>query len=266
MSGQSQREEAMTDIHCHILPASDDGAENMAEALAMARMAEDCGVETIIATPHCGIPGAEQNNFISRELYDRFVAFKEALGAAGIGVRLKAGAEIFCTEETPRLLREGRLLTLASSDYLLTEFYFDMPGAYMDHLLARIAAEGVCPVVAHPERYEAVQRDPEIAVNWRRAGYALQMNKGSVLGRFGRAAAQTSFRLLQEGAFQLVASDAHGVYSRTTDMTDIRFFLEDYFSEEYARGLLAENPRRVLENKPLLEPFRWMGTEDGEKL
>lgn len=252
----------MTDIHCHILPSVDDGASDMAEALAMARLAEDCGVETIVATPHCAIPGAERDNFISRDLYDRFVEFRDAMAAAGIGICLKAGAEIFCTEETPRLLREGKLLTLASSDYLLTEFYFDMPAAYMDHMLARVAAEGVRPVVAHPERYEAVQYEPEIAENWARKGYVLQMNKGSVLGRFGRAVGQTAFHLLRRGAVHLVASDAHGAHSRTPDMTEIRFFLEDYFSEEYARDLLVENPGRILENKPVLEPFRRMQPED----
>lgn len=252
----------MTDIHCHILPSVDDGAENMAEALAMARMAEDSGVSTIVATPHCAIPGAERANVVSRELYDRFVEFRDAMAAAGIGVKLKAGAEVFCTEETPRLLREGKLLTLASSDYLLTEFYFDMPGAYMDHLLARLVVEGVRPVVAHPERYEAVQRQPEIAEEWARKGYALQMNKGSVLGRFGRSAAQAASYLLRRGAIHLVASDAHSARSRTPDMTEIRFFLEDYFSEEYSRVLLVENPWRILENKPMLEPFHWLRQED----
>ena len=252
----------MTDIHCHILPSVDDGAPDMTEALAMARMAEDSGVTTVIATPHCAIPGTERDNFISRELYDRFVALRDAIAAEGIGVRLKAGAEIFCTEETPRLLREGRLLTLGSSDYLLTEFYFDMPGDYMDDMLARLAAEGVRPVVAHPERYEAVQARPEIAEDWVRAGYVLQMNKGSVLGRFGRSVGQTAFHLLHRGLIHLVASDAHSARSRTPDMTEIRFFLEDCFSEEFARGLLTENPRRILENKPVLAPLVWMGTED----
>lgn len=252
----------MTDIHCHILPSADDGASDMAEALAMARLAEDCGVKTIVATPHCGVPEADRDNFVSRELYDRFVEFRDAMAAAGLGIKLKAGAEIFCTEETPRLLREGKLLTLASSDYLLTEFYFDMPGAYMDHMLARLAAEGVRPVVAHPERYEAVQRQPEIAEGWALKGYVLQMNKGSVLGRFGRAAAHASFHLLRRGMFHLTASDAHSAHSRTPDMTELRFFLEDYFSEEYARDLMVENPRRILENKPVLEPFRWIRTED----
>ncbi len=252
----------MTDIHCHILPSVDDGAVDMAEALAMARMAEDCGVSTIIATPHCAVPGTDRDNFVSRELYDRFVALRDAIAAEGIDVRLKAGAEVFCTEETPRLLREGKLLTLGSSDYLLTEFYFDMPPAYMDHMLARLAAEGVRPVVAHPERYEAVQEQPEIAEGWVRAGYVLQMNKGSVLGRFGRSVGKTAFYLLSRGLIHLAASDAHSARSRTTDMTELRFFLEDCFSEEFARGLLVENPRRVLENKSLLEPLSWMRTED----
>ena len=252
----------MTDIHCHILPSVDDGAADMAEALEMARLAEQSGVETVVATPHCAIPGTERQNFISRELYDRFVAFRDAMAAEGIGLKLKAGAEIFCTEETPRLLREGKLLTLASSDYLLTEFYFDMPGVYMSHMLACLAAEGVCPVVAHPERYEAVQQQPELVAEWAQMGYVLQVNKGSALGRFGRSAAQTAHHLLRQGLVHLIASDAHGADSRTPDMTEIRFFLEDYFSEEYARDLLEENPRRILENKPLLNPFERMQRED----
>lgn len=244
----------MTDIHCHILPSADDGASDMAEALAMARLAEDCGVKTIVATPHCGVPEADRDNFVSRELYDRFVEFRDAMAAAGLGIKLKAGAEIFCTEETPRLLREGKLLTLASSDYLLTEFYFDMPGAYMDHMLARLAAEGVRPVVAHPERYEASWRDPELVPRWFRSGCVIQLNKGSILGRLGSRAETVSKFLLERGFAHVVASDAHGPNARTPHMTAVLRHLEDNYAPGYARILLSRNPERITQDKWVIRP------------
>lgn len=115
----------MTDIHCHILPGVDDGAATPADALEMARMAAESGVRTIVATPHCNLPGAPEDNYASPALARRLEALRRAIEAEGIPLEILPGAEILCTPQVPELLREGRLLTLASSRYLLLEFYFD---------------------------------------------------------------------------------------------------------------------------------------------
>lgn len=240
----------MTDVHCHILPGVDDGAESLEEALVMARMAQASGVRAIVATPHCNMPRGEKN-YRSDELRDRFLAFAAALKNQSIDIRLLPGAEVLCTEDAPELLRKGKLLTLAGSRYLLTEFFFDEPHDCMTELLEALAAEGVIPVVAHPERYRAVQRDPELVARWFARGYVIQVNKGSLLGRLGRRARTCSHLLLERGLAHIIASDAHGCAERTPHMNEIRELTEELFSPEYARILLEENPGRILRDEPM---------------
>lgn len=242
----------MTDIHCHILPFVDDGAQSMEQAVEMARMASASGVTTLIATPHCNLPGADKNYF-SPSLLDGFSALRKAVKAAGIPLTILPGAEILCTPEVPGLLSAGLLPTLAGSRYLLLEFFFDEETDYMDELLRAVSAQNRIPVIAHPERYEAVQRNPRVVERWFREGYVIQLNKGSVLGRLGRRAEYTAHWILERGLAHTVASDAHGTEERTTDM----FLLEEYLyrlcPEAYADILLRRNPARIAADRPVVE-------------
>lgn len=242
----------MTDIHCHILPFVDDGADSMEDAVEMARMAAGSGVTAIIATPHCNLPHGEEKNYISRPLQERFFQLQQAVKAAGVPLSILPGCEVLCTPEVPGLLRQGRLLTLAGSRYLLLEFFFDEELRYMDEMLSAVAAQGLVPVVAHPERYEAIHRNPRVVERWFRAGYVIQLNKGSILGRLGRRAAWTAEWILSRGLAHVVASDAHSPVMRTPEMTEVTQFLCEVCLPEYADVLLNINPGRILRDRPIL--------------
>lgn len=242
----------MIDIHCHILPFVDDGAESMEDAVEMARMAAESGVTAIIATPHCNLPQGEEKNYSSPALQQRFLQLQQAVRAADIPLTILPGCEVFCTPEVPELLRRNQLLTLADSRYLLLEFFFDEELDYMDEMLSAVAQQGYVPVIAHPERYEAVQRTPHIVERWFRAGYIIQLNKGSILGRLGRGAARTSQWILSRGLAHVVASDAHSPSYRTPDMTQLIDYLSDLCAGEYVEILLDINPERILRNRPIL--------------
>lgn len=241
----------MIDLHCHILPGVDDGAQDRDTALEMARMAWSSGVTAMVATPHCNLPRGHRDNYISRELADRFVRFRRDLRQAGIPLRLYTGMEVFCTPDTEKLLLQGKLSTLAGSHYMLVEFYFDESAGYITGQLEALLGQGVIPLIAHPERYDSVQVNPELVRRWRNMGCAIQLNKGSLLGRLGSRAEETSRLLLSQGMAHVVASDGHGVTSRTPHMGRIREFLDAMCSPEYVRLLLEENPRRILKDQPL---------------
>lgn len=241
----------MVDIHCHILPLVDDGADSLEDAIEMARMAAQDSVSAIIATPHCNLPYDGDKNYISEGLQRHFFRLQQAVKAAGIPVAIHPGAEVLCTPDVPELLAQGKLLTLAGSRYLLVEFFFDEDLAYMDEMLLAIARQGCIPVIAHPERYEAVQRVPMVVERWFRAGYIIQLNKGSILGRLGRRAAWTAEWILEHGLAHVVASDAHSPTVRTPRMRELLQYLSENCSEAYINILLADNPRRILENRPV---------------
>lgn len=243
----------MIDIHCHILPAADDGAERMEDALEMARMAAASGVTHVIATPHCNLPGTGEKNYISARLSQRFRLLQQAIEEAGIALTVHPGAEVLCTPQVPELLEEGSLLTLAGSRYLLVEFFFDESLDYMDAMLEEIAGRDFIPVVAHPERYEAVQRNPIIVERWFRNGWVIQLNKGSILGRLGRRAHRTAHWILERGLAHTVASDAHSPEIRTPHMEEVADLLTERYGQRYAGILLEDNPACILENRPVLK-------------
>ena len=241
----------MIDIHCHMLPGVDDGSDSMDTSLLMASMAAESGVETVIVTPHCNIPG-EAANYPSRELLGRFMALREAIDAAKIPLHILAGAEVFCTADIAELIRAKKLLTLASSRYLLVEFAFNEDSIEMNSRLEQIFAEGLTPVIAHPERYNAVQRDRTLPERWFASGYVLQINKDSIFGGLGQRAKRTAEFILGQGLAHIAASDAHSTYSRNPEMSRLREHISLNYSEYYAQVLLEENPRRIIENKPML--------------
>ena len=190
----------MVDIHCHILPGVDDGAPSMEDSLEMARMAADSGVTDIIATPHCNLPGNGPKNYRSASLRTAFSRLQQALEQEGIPLRIHPGAEVFCTPELPRLLDQRQLQTLGGSRYLLVEFYFDESAEFMEQCFRDIRHRGLVPVAAHPERYNAVQRDPARLEGWFRRGIVIQLNKGSVLGLRPSGPPCTGYRPVAAGA------------------------------------------------------------------
>lgn len=239
----------MIDLHSHILPGLDDGARTMNDALSMARMALDSGITAMAATPHCAGDRAA-------EVYDAWQRLRGALREQELPLHLYLGMEIFGTFETARLLREGKLFTLNGSRYPLIEFQFRSDGADETAILRSVIQEGYRPVVAHPERYEYIQQDPQLVNQWMQMGCLFQVNRGSLMGRFGSQAQETAFALVDRGFATAVASDAHSYRMRTPWMADVRELLEREFTPTAAKYLLRRNPRAILRNEqlPPVEP------------
>lgn len=247
-AGAEKERGYMIDIHCHILPNIDDGSSSLEESVAMARLAAASGVTEIIATPH--FRGEPESLQMVTEIMDRVNRLRRRLEREEIPVKIHPGVEVLCTPRTPEMGANRRLPTLASGGYVLTEFYFDESGAFMSDILSSLKAQGYSPVVAHPERYEAVQRDIRLPREWFDRGYVLQINKGSVLGAFGSRVQQTAEALLRNGLAHVIASDAHGANMRTPHMRELMSWVSANLGPEYGRILLEENPARIVAGQP----------------
>lgn len=247
----------MIDIHAHILPGLDDGARDLESALAMVELAAESGVTALVATPHSNLKGV-YTNYWDEGLRRGLINFQKVLREAESPVTVFPGMEIFGTPDVPELLREGKLIPLAHSRYLLIEFPFQDYGRQATQVLADVAAMGYRPVVAHPERYRYVQEDPSLLNRWVEMGCLLQVNKGSLMGRFGRAEEMLSLSLLDRGFAAFVASDAHSPVVRTTWLMDVRDFLSEEYSEDLAQLLLEDNPKKLLEDADIrIEEPEW---------
>lgn len=239
----------MTDIHTHILPGLDDGAQGLYDTLEMAAMAFENGTTRIVATPHCNIPGMYDNYFGERYI-QAFERARKAIEQEKIPVELLPGMEVFATEDVPELLAAGKIMPLNQTRNVLIEFDFAEDPWFAERLLRRVREVGARPVIAHAERFEFVQEDPQIVYRWQERGYCVQVNKGSFLGRFGRRAEQTAYRLLNHNVVTAVASDAHGPERRTTCMADAYEMLAAEYPRNYLDILFNKNPNLLCQGKP----------------
>ncbi len=238
------------DIHTHILPGIDDGAQNLKESIQMARTAYESGVKTVFVTPHCNIVG-NFDNYYDESLREAYLELKEALHKEQIPIQLVLGMEVYATEEVPELLQCGKIITLNKSRYLLLEFGFRIDISLMDYLIREVTELGYELIIAHPERYPYVQKNPEMVYSWLEKGCYIQINKGSVLGGFGDRARKTALYFLNYGVVSFLASDAHSPDIRTTDMSRVYDFILSNYGGEYAKLLFEVNPIGVMENRKL---------------
>lgn len=242
----------MIDIHTHILPGIDDGAADIYDTLEMVRISADNGVTAVVATPHCNLPDM-YDNYFDREYIRVFQTTAESVRKAGIGVKICPGMEAFGTYNLPELIVDGKIMPLNQSRYILLEFSFDENPDFAFDLLRRIKEVGAKPVIAHAERYEFIQDNPQIAYLWRKKGYVVQVNKGSFMGRFGKEARRAAYRMLSHNLISVIASDAHSPERRTPYMLDAYDRLVSERNQKYIDVLFKHNPMRICANKPLLK-------------
>ena len=231
-----------TDVHHHLVYGLDDGAKTFEQAMTMAAAADAAGTATLIATPHV-LPGIRP---FDEALYHRRVErLQAACRKRGMGLRLLEGAEILYTEQTCRMLREGRIPTLGGSGWVLVEFLPQTGYRDLCDALAGILRTGYRPVIAHVERYRCLDAAGRRLRELRRAfGAVAQMNCSTVLGGKGWLQDWRSRRWLDEGFVDLVATDAHNVTSRPTRMREAYALLEARYGQAYARRLTGlDNPR-----------------------
>ena len=247
----------MIDLHLHILPGVDDGSQNTETSLAMAYMAYQSGVRKLVATPHF-YPGYYEN-YVSAELEEKYNVLKEKLAQERIAIELYRGMEILGTDHLCDDLINGRVWTINDTKYFLVEFEFDEDPYFCSRILSQSKECGYIPVIAHPERYYFVQDDPALVYEWYQLGYGIQVNKGSILGYFGKREQRTAESLIRHHIVTCAASDAHGLKTRTASLSHLRDYLSEIYGNEYCHLLLYENSARILDGRRLVgyEPITY---------
>ena len=235
----------MIDLHTHILPGVDDGSPDDYTSVQMAKMAADCGIKTIAATPHVNQVGRFEN-YDSPELRERFSRLRELIKKEKIPVDIVEGMEIMAAPGIGRLIREKKVFGLNRGPYYLIEFPFEAESEWIEDRIEELLEIDAIPLIAHVERYHCVQKEPNLVFKWIGAGCRMQINKSSVFGRFGQRSKKCAQILLSHDLVTCVASDAHSDEVRTTWMGDIQYHLVRNFSQHYMLHLLRSNPARIL--------------------
>ena len=232
------------DIHCHILPGVDDGARNLEESAAMARIAARSGTRSIIATPH-HIPRSPLS--AADEAAKRAKQLMRVFEWAEILIEVHPGQENNARENLIERLDNKEAVPLNGTSYVLVEPPFRTYPDYLDRLLHSLVERGMTPVVAHPERNIQVQQDPGLGIKWVEDGALLQLNTGSVLGSYGGPARDAAVALLAREGAHVLASDAHSNSGRfVPNMREGFDAVAQVIGESAAWRLVRDNPLKIL--------------------
>jgi protein-tyrosine phosphatase len=246
----------ITDFHSHLIPGVDDGARDPADSAAAIGRFRIEGALQVITTPHfMGSFTLDPARAEARlaELDAGWDTLRDVVAAdaawSEIPVRVERGAEVMLDVPDPDLSDER--LRLAGGPFVLVEYpMLRLPPVNADFALAELHGRGWIPVVAHPERYRNLDPTLEELARFRRAGAFLQMNARSLLGGYGKTAADHARRMLAAGAADYVASDYHARGDPGLQKF-VKAMGEAGFSEQ-AELLTVTNPGRLLAGEPPL--------------
>jgi protein-tyrosine phosphatase len=189
------------DCHSHVVPSGDDGAATIEDGLALCHGAAQHGTAVLFATPHVW-PHLTLTD--ERELEIRS-AFERMRGRSGLELRL--GYEL--TPARALLAEDPERYVLEGTDRVLMEVPFTGPADLVFALAAHVESAGLQPVIAHPERTEAVLDDPGVARELAARGWAIQVNATSLTGRHGPEIEELGWSFVEAGVGTVVASDGH---------------------------------------------------------
>lgn len=235
----------MIDIHTHILSNVDDGASNMACSLQALRAAERAGFTDIILTPHY-IPEYYENTVdITEELINNL---KEQTYKGNIIINLHEGNEIYMCDDLVELVENKKLYTLAGSRYVLFELPLTHKLFITNNVITQLIANNYIPILAHPERYEFIQENPNDLIDLINSGVRVQVNYASITGRYGKTAQKTAIQLLKHKMVHFLGTDTHRKGSLYDDFEDILMELSKIISDEDIKRLTTNNAKCILED------------------
>ena len=230
------------DLHCHILPGVDDGAQTAKEAHALIDAAYAAGVRVICFTPHYNPLRA----LASGDAEEVFRVFAGEVAARYPDLILSLGAEILYHQKIVSSLTEGACRTLNRSRFVLVEFLPDDDGKYIVSSLESINARGYKPILAHADRYRDFVRHPRYAFQLAGDDIPIQLNVRSLLGENGRKVKKFCHVLLKAGAVAAIASDAHDFVSSPAKLDEGYKLVCEKYDKDYADALFSEIPRSFL--------------------
>lgn len=203
----------MIDLHSHILPGVDDGAQTLEDSLEMARKAISQGITHLMCTPHHN--NGKYNNPADKIIQD-VAALQSELDQRGLDLTLLEGQEVRLTEYLlTAIKREEILFTDLDNTYLLIEFPTNEIPIYAEQVFYHLLSQGHVPVIVHPERNAVFREEPNRLVSFLEMGTLTQLTAPSIVGIFGSEIQKTARLMLEHQMLYMVASDAHNLRHRT---------------------------------------------------
>lgn len=240
----------MIDIHSHILPGIDDGSKSLDISIKMLKIAETEGTEIIVATPHY-IRNVYENLY--EDIWKLYENLKQEAEKFGLKIKILLGQEIMLDTFSLELCREKKLKGINGTKYMLVEFPLrELPKNAME-LIYELRIMGICPIIAHPERYKYIYENVSNINNFIDEGCFFQVNTGSLNGLFGKHVENCAKTLVKHGIVSFIGSDAHDLNKRCPGL------IEGYEKiEKISEGMgdiIKGNLRAMINNETLNNDF-----------
>lgn len=224
------------------MPGIDDGATDLAESIAMGRMAEADGTKSLVATPH---QLGSNTHVTATAIRAGVEQLQAALDAEGIAVSVLPGADVRIEPELPKLLKQGKVVTLADrGKHVLLELPHDtyIP---LEPILSALQKQGLVGILSHPERNRDIIKQPEVMDDVIAAGGLLQITACSLTGGFGSSPQRIAEYCVENRLIHFIASDAHDTKKRPFGMKAAYEAVAEMADENLATLVCCENPTRV---------------------
>jgi len=196
------------DLHSHILPGVDDGAQTLEKSLAMIKFASEIGVTHIVATPHFSdlFPTSPEKRESALKL------LKNAVCDAGINIKIIGGWEISFTDVHIKRILNGEDFSISGSkNYMLIELPNGLNKASVIEGFFSLMIEGTKIILAHPERNSLIQQDTDLIKELRFREVKIQVDAESIVGVHGQNVRKTAFELFKRDEVDALGSDAHSL-------------------------------------------------------
>lgn len=233
----------IVDLHCHILPYVDDGALRCEESDELLEMLFQQGVRVLCATPHLRKGMFETPD---EEIQAQFADLLKRADRLGERMTLLLSREYHCDDLFRERLEAGNVLCMGAGNTVLMEFSSRHTFEDILSWVEGVRRRGYSPLIAHIERYPALNGSPEKVSALIQSGAKIQMNAGSILGREGFRQALWSKRLLKKSLVHVVASDSHDPELRPPELDACMKVLRKIVGSDDAMALLRDNPIKIL--------------------
>lgn len=238
----------MIDFHTHILPNIDDGSRNIEETFNLINEAKEAGFEGIILTSHY-IENYYETNVPERDVWVN--AISENLKNKGLDIDLYLGNEIYLSENMMELLEQGKASTINNSCYVLFEMPLNSEPMNLYDVIYSLQENKLIPVLAHPERYSFIQKEPELVFDLIEKGVLMQANYGSILGQYGEKPQIIVRKLLENNMIHFLGTDVHRQKTIYKRIPEALAEIKDIVGGAKLEELTTTNPMLVLNNKKI---------------
>lgn len=235
----------MIDLHCHILPALDDGASDASETLALLKLAVADGITRMVATPHIN-PGYFDNTPAS--IQSALDLTRQLIAQAQLPIAVAAAAEVRLTDQLMPAIEQQQVPFLGQwqgQRVLLLELPHSHIPPGTDLLVKWLAKRDILAMIAHPERNRDVQANPALLNPLRRLGCLFQLTASSLLGDLGDRHQQCAEYFVAERLFNIVATDCHNLQRRPPRLAAAVARLAQLADEQYAHSLSQLMPAQI---------------------